>query len=250
MSQRLSLRMSSSSMPQVGVDRVVARRASCRGTWRTPRRGGPRPSPASPRSTWRRSTARSRRSCAVQSSAPCSPCMNWLKRPVLALDAELRSTPCRPSCSTGVPSTSSACEPQSVPAAAELAATTFSGSTSIDQSRSVVAVPLRGLGLLVELVERRARALLVVPREDGVGVVGDGVERPRRRRCWSTREDGLEVVDVVAADELLVGRVLGHVRIPGSLRRSTTAVRVMIQTCRLSQGPARCHSQTVPGPTP
>ena len=59
----------------------------------------------------------------------------------------------------------------------------FSGSTSIDQSRSVGRVPLRRLRLLVELPERRAAAL-VVPREDGVEVRVDRVDRRRASRQW------------------------------------------------------------------
>ena len=70
----------------------------------------------------------------------------------------------------------------------------------LDVPGQVVGVPLRRLRLLVELHQRGAAAL-VVPREDGVGLgadaccdlvdvgVGDG-------------EDGVEVVDVVATDEL------------------------------------------------
>ena len=58
-----------------------------------------------------------------------------------------------------------------------------------------LAVPHRRLGLLVEAVELRAGALLVVPGEDGVGVdlhrVDDGVDVG-----VGDGEDGLEVVDV------------------------------------------------------
>ena len=61
---------------EVRVDRVVTRQLGVEVARRTPRRDGLRPSPASPRSTWRRSTARSRRSARCRSSAPCSPCMN------------------------------------------------------------------------------------------------------------------------------------------------------------------------------
>ena len=65
-----------------------------------------------------------------------------------------------------------------------------------------LAVPLRGLGLLVELVERRAGALLVVPGEDGVGVVLDGVDGLVDVGVRDG-EDRLEVVDVGAADDAL-----------------------------------------------
>src|SRR5690554_6839759 len=50
----------------------------------------------------------------------------------------------------------------------------------VDVDRPVevgLTVPLRRLGLLVELVERRTGALLVVPREDGIRVVAHGVDR-------------------------------------------------------------------------
>ena len=67
-------------------------------------------------------------------------------------------------------------------------------------------VPLRRLGLLVELVQRGA-ALLVVPREDGIGV---GTHRVRDFVDIGVgdREDRLDVVDLGAADEVLV--VDGH----------------------------------------
>jgi hypothetical protein len=70
-----------------------------------------------------------------------------------------------------------------------------------------LAVPLGVLGLLVELVERRAGALLVVPREDGVGVVLDRVDRLVDVGV-ADGEDRLEVVDLVSADDLGVGGVL------------------------------------------
>src|SRR5581483_970830 len=67
-----------------------------------------------------------------------------------------------------------------------------------------LTVPLRGLRLLVELVQRGALTLLVVPREDGVGVVlhrvDDGVDVFVR-----DGEDRLEVVGVGAPEDLFVG---------------------------------------------
>jgi hypothetical protein len=54
------------------------------------------------------------------------------------------------------------------------------GLVGIDVDRPVevgLAVPLGGLGLLVELVEPWPLALVVAPGEDGVGVVLDGVDR-------------------------------------------------------------------------
>ena len=70
-----------------------------------------------------------------------------------------------------------------------------------------LAVPLGVLGLLVQLVERRPGALLVVPGEDGVGVVLDRVDRLVDVGVGD-REDRLEVVDLVAADDFGVGGVL------------------------------------------
>ena len=61
-------------------------------------------------------------------------------------------------------------------------------------------VPLRRLRLLVELHERRAAAL-VVPREDGVEVRAD-VVHDRVDVGVGDREDRLEIVDLVAADEI------------------------------------------------
>jgi hypothetical protein len=70
-----------------------------------------------------------------------------------------------------------------------------------------LAVPLRALGLLVELVERRPGALLVVPREDGVGVVLDRVDDLVHVGV-ADGEDRLEVVDLVPTDQLTVAGVL------------------------------------------
>ena len=66
-------------------------------------------------------------------------------------------------------------------------------------------VPLVGLGLLVQLAQRRPGEG-VVPREDGVGVVGDDVGDLVDVGVGDG-EDGLDVVDIGAADEVLGG---GH----------------------------------------
>jgi hypothetical protein len=63
-------------------------------------------------------------------------------------------------------------------------------------------VPLGPFGLLVELVELRAGALLVVPGEDGV-VVGMDHMAAVGLLGADHREDGLEIVDLGAADDLL-----------------------------------------------
>src|SRR5690606_33406959 len=60
--------------------------------------------------------------------------------------------------------------------------------------------------LLVEAVERGALPLLVVPGEDGLGVVLHGVDGFVHVGVGDA-EDGLEVVDVGSADQLFVG---GH----------------------------------------
>src|SRR5581483_9266869 len=67
----------------------------------------------------------------------------------------------------------------------------------------VVRVPLRGLRLLVELVQRLA-ALLVVPREDRIGFGAHGV-RDLVDVGVRHREDRVDVVDLGSADHLLVG---------------------------------------------
>jgi hypothetical protein len=64
-------------------------------------------------------------------------------------------------------------------------------------------VPLGGLRLLVELVQCRTLALLVVPREDGVGVVLDGMD-DLVDVLVADRQDRLEIVDVGPPDELFV----------------------------------------------
>ncbi len=71
-----------------------------------------------------------------------------------------------------------------------------------------LAVPLGALGLLVELVELRTGALLVVPGEDGVvlrvhDVAPVGLLGPDHR------EDGLEVVDLGPSDDVLGAAHLG-----------------------------------------
>ena len=63
-------------------------------------------------------------------------------------------------------------------------------------------VPLADLGLLVELAQRRPGER-VVPREDGVGVVLDGV-LDLVDVGVGDGEDGLDVVDLGAADDLVV----------------------------------------------
>ncbi len=69
-----------------------------------------------------------------------------------------------------------------------------------------LAVPLGVLRLLVELVEGRTLALLVVPGEQGVGVVLDGVHH-LVRVLGGDGQDRLEVVDVGPTEHLFVG---GH----------------------------------------
>jgi hypothetical protein len=64
-----------------------------------------------------------------------------------------------------------------------------------------LAVPLGLLGLLVQL-HQRGTAALVVPREDGVGVLLDGVGHGIDVGVGD-REDRLQVVDVAATDDLL-----------------------------------------------
>ena len=66
-----------------------------------------------------------------------------------------------------------------------------------------LGVPLGLLGLLVELAESGTGAL-VIPREQGVGVVLDGVGN-FVDVVVGDRQDRLEVVDVGAADQLFVG---------------------------------------------
>ena len=68
-------------------------------------------------------------------------------------------------------------------------------------------VPLTGLGLLVELAELGPREG-VVPGEDGVGVVLDDV-LDLVDVDVGHRQDGLDVVDVVASDDVAVRGVLG-----------------------------------------
>ena len=70
--------------------------------------------------------------------------------------------------------------------------------------REVPRVPLRGLRLLVEPLERLA-GLLVVPGEDRVGVGVDGV-RDLVDVAVGDGEDRLDVVDVGTADELFGAR--------------------------------------------
>ena len=65
------------------------------------------------------------------------------------------------------------------------------------------AVPLAGLGLLVQLDEGRTGAL-VVPGEQGVGVVLDRVDDLVDVGVGHG-EDGVEVVDVLAAEDVGVG---------------------------------------------
>ncbi len=73
----------------------------------------------------------------------------------------------------------------------EAPAAISSWSTSIDQSRSVSPFHCDALGLLVQLVELRPGALLVVPREDGVGVV--------LRRCGSASSTSVLVIARMAS---------------------------------------------------
>ena len=63
-------------------------------------------------------------------------------------------------------------------------------------------VPLAGLALLVQLAQLRA-GQRVVPREQGVGVVLDGVEDLVDVGVGD-RQDRLEVVELGAADDLVV----------------------------------------------
>ena len=77
----------------------------------------------------------------------------------------------------------------------------------VDLNRPVqvgLPVPLRLLGLLVEPVELGLGALLVVPGELGRAIVGDTVE-PLHVVLADEAQDGLEVVDVLPPDELEVG---------------------------------------------
>ena len=99
-----------------------------------------------------------------------------------------------------------------------------------------LAVPLRGLGLLVQLVEAGPLTLSVAPGEDGIGVVFHGVDE----RGHVVVEDG-EVADPVrvvgvgtevelAVDGLLAGHRLGggHGGSPssgGRFRRPSVVVR-------------------------
>ena len=77
----------------------------------------------------------------------------------------------------------------------------------VDLDRPVqvgLRVPLRLLGLLVELVELRLGALLVVPGELGRAVVGDAVEA-LDVVVADEAQHRLEVVDALPADQLQVG---------------------------------------------
>ncbi|MEZ5298794.1 MAG: hypothetical protein R2697_21680 [Ilumatobacteraceae bacterium] len=79
------------------------------------------------------------------------------------------------------------------------------------------AVPLTGLGLLVQLAEL-GPGEGVVPREDGVGVVLDDVFDLVHVGVRD-RQDRLDVVDVGAADDLFVGgEGVGHVRVLSEVR--------------------------------
>ena len=111
---------------------------------------------------------------AVHSSAPCSPCMNC-ESSEFWISTETCRHSFSPKCFTGESSASCSAWKRIGAAAAELPADLL----GIDVDRPVEVgrrVPLRGLGLLVELHERAAAAL-VVPGEDRVEVGGDRVDR-------------------------------------------------------------------------
>jgi len=80
--------------------------------------------------------------------------------------------------------------------------------------RQVVGVPLPDLGLLVELLERRAGAV-VVPGEDGVAADRLGVHEVAEVD-GVVGEDRLHVVDVGPAEERAA--VVGHERLRGRWR--------------------------------
>ena len=117
------------------------------------------------------------------------------ERPVLRLDAEAGATPCRPTFERRA-------REVHLLADAVLVLVLLRDLLLVDVGvpREVVGVPLRRLRLLVEL-DQRGAAALVVPGEDGVGLgahrvldlVDVGV---------GDREDRVEVVDVGAADDL------------------------------------------------
>ena len=214
MSQRLSSMMSSSSSLQVGVDRVVARQLGVEVLGEDldvaglvhhlgrrvvlgvdPRHGLDDLGRADQRAL-----------LAVHELA---------ERPVLALDADLDPLLRRPTSRTACRPAASSMPPARPPRlAVALAMTTASWSTSVSHGRSVSPFHCERLGLLVEAVELGAAALLVVPGEDGVGVVLDRVDGLVDVGVGDG-EDGLEVVDVGAADELFVG---AHVGLPGVVR--------------------------------
>ena len=68
-------------------------------------------------------------------------------------------------------------------------------------------VPLAALGLFVELLQRRTRALLVVPRENGLGVVGhrvfDGVDIG-----VDHSDNGFDIIHIA------IGELFGHLTTP------------------------------------
>jgi len=86
------------------------------------------------------------------------------------------------------------------------------------------AVPLAGLGLLVQLAQRRARQR-VVPGEDGVGVVADDVLDLVRVVRWD-RQDGLDVVDLTPTEDrgVVVETAAGVVGAEAGSPRSTCSL--------------------------
>ena len=228
MSQRLSARMSSSSRPQVRVDRVVTRELlvevlgehlDVAGLVHHLRRGvvlgvDPRHGLDDARG------AEQRALLAVH---------ELRERPVLALDAELDPLLLGPLLERRAREVDGVAEEAAVLAARSSSATLL----LVDVDRPVEVgrdVPLRRLRLLVELDERRAAAL-VVPREDRVDVRAD--------RRASTASTSVLVTERIASRSLISSRPMssllvliadapfglrtGRRRSPGRTKSSTSA---------------------------